>query len=256
MDCAPHRAGRDAGVPHSLPALLRRVPLVTWRSRRSRSYTHDDMRALVTDELVSAHRARALNPERPTIKGTSQNPDVYFAGRETVNKYYAAVPGIVQKAMDKLAKLTGRAYKLFDYVGAPDAERVIVMMGNGAEAAEEAAEYLVAKGEGRRSQGAPVPPLQPRAFRTGPAEIRQGHRGPGPHERARRFGEPLYEDVRTAIGEAMNTGFSRRRITRLSSAAATAWAPTSSPAQSPRAFSTSSPRRRRRTTSPSASTTT
>src|SRR5208283_444123 len=109
--------------------------------------THDDMRAMVTDELVAAHRARALNPERPTIKGTSQNPDVYFAGRETVNKYYMAVPDIVQKNMDKLAKLVGRQYKLFDYVGAPEADRVIIMMGNGAETAEEAAEYLNGKGE-------------------------------------------------------------------------------------------------------------
>jgi pyruvate-ferredoxin/flavodoxin oxidoreductase len=109
--------------------------------------TFDDMRALVTDELVAAHRARALNPERPTIRGTSQNPDVYFAGREAVNKYYQAVPGIVQKAMDKFAKIVGRQYKLFDYVGAPDAERVIILMGNGAETAEEAAEYLIAKGE-------------------------------------------------------------------------------------------------------------
>ena len=109
--------------------------------------TYDDMRAMLPDSLVAAHRARALNPERPTIKGTSQNPDVFFASRETQNKYYAAVPAIVQEAMDKFAKLAGRQYRLFDYVGAPDAERVVVMMGNGAEAAEEVATHLAAKGE-------------------------------------------------------------------------------------------------------------
>jgi len=169
--------------------------------------TEDDMRAMVTDELVAAHRARALNPERPTIKGTSQNPDVYFAGRETVNKYYDAVPGIVQKAMDKLGKITGRSYRLFDYVGAPDAERVIVMMGNGAEAAEEAAEFLAANGE-------KVGVLKVRLFRpfslahfaqalpktVKAIAVLDRTKEPGS------LGEPLYEDVRTAIGEAMASG--------------------------------------------------
>ena len=169
--------------------------------------SEDDMRAMVTDELVAAHRARALNPERPTIKGTSQNPDVFFASRETVNKYYAAVPDIVQKAMDKLAKLVGRQYKLFDYVGAPDADRIIIMMGNGAETAEEAAEYLNGKGE-------KVGVLKVRLFR--PFSLSHFTRAlprtvkaiavldrtkePGA------LGEPLYEDVRTAIGEAMAEG--------------------------------------------------
>ena len=141
--------------------------------------TFDDMRAMIPDELVAAHRARALNPERPTIKGTSQNPDVYFAGRETVNKYYQAVPGIVQKAMDKFAKIVGRHYRLFDYVGAPDADRVIIMMGNGAETAEEAAEVSFGQGrKGWRPEGAAVPPLQPGAFCQGAADHRESNRGP------------------------------------------------------------------------------
>jgi pyruvate-ferredoxin/flavodoxin oxidoreductase len=166
-----------------------------------------DMRAMVTDELVAAHRARALNPEKPTIKGTSQNPDVYFAGRETVNKYYQAVPGIVQKAMDKFAKIVGRQYHLFDYVGAPDADRVIIMMGNGAETAEECAEYLIGKGE-------KVGVLKVRLFRPFSLEhfvkalppsvksiaVLDRTKEPGS------LGEPLYEDVRTAIGEAMAAG--------------------------------------------------
>ena len=109
--------------------------------------TKEDLRAMIDDEFVRAHRARALNPDRPFIRGTSQNPDVYFQGRETVNPYYLKTPAIVQKAMDKFAKLTGRQYHLFDYVGAPDAERVIVLMGSGAEVVHDTVDYLVAQGE-------------------------------------------------------------------------------------------------------------
>jgi pyruvate-ferredoxin/flavodoxin oxidoreductase len=105
------------------------------------------MHAMIDDELVIAHRKRALNPDKPVMRGTAQNPDVYFQGRETVNPFYIACPDIVQKQMDKFAKIAGRQYKLFDYVGAKDAERVIVMMGSGAQAAEETVDYLVSKGE-------------------------------------------------------------------------------------------------------------
>ena len=107
----------------------------------------DVMKQMINDELVRAHRARGLNPEHPSIRGTSQNPDVYFAGREAVNKYYNATPAIVQKYMDKLAGFTGRQYKLFDYVGAPDAERIIIIMGSGADTVEETVNSLVKKGE-------------------------------------------------------------------------------------------------------------
>jgi pyruvate-ferredoxin/flavodoxin oxidoreductase len=165
----------------------------------------DTIRAMITDELVFAHRQRALSPDRPMIRGTAQNPDVYFQGRETVNKYYDACPGIVQKAMDQFAKLTGRQYKLFDYVGAPDAERVIVVMGSGAETVHETVETLVANGE-------KVGVLKVRLFRpwdiktfvqTLPATVRSiavldRTKEPGA------IGEPMYEDVRTAIGEAQS----------------------------------------------------
>jgi pyruvate-ferredoxin/flavodoxin oxidoreductase len=107
----------------------------------------DDLRAMIDPELVAAHRARALSPDRPVIRGTAQNPDVYFQAREACNSYYLATPTIVQNAMDKFAKIVGRQYHLFDYVGAPDAERVIVMMGSGAEVAQETVEALVARGE-------------------------------------------------------------------------------------------------------------
>ena len=88
----------------------------------------EQIRAMIDDDLVRAHRARALSPERPVVRGTAHNPDTFFQARETVNPFYARMPGIVQQEMDRLAALTGRQYHLFDYDGAPDAERVIVLM--------------------------------------------------------------------------------------------------------------------------------
>jgi pyruvate-ferredoxin/flavodoxin oxidoreductase len=107
----------------------------------------DDMRAMIDDDLVIAHRMRALSPDRPVVGGTAQNPDVFFQGRETVNNFYVECPKTVQDAMDKFAAISGRQYKLFDYVGAPDAEKIIIMMGSGAETAHETVEYLNKKGE-------------------------------------------------------------------------------------------------------------
>ena len=105
------------------------------------------VRALIDEDLVLAHRDRAMTPDRPILRGTSQNPDVYFQGRESVNPYYLACPEIVQDCMDRLGELTGRSYHLFDYVGASDAERVVVLMGSGAETAHETVDYLVGDGE-------------------------------------------------------------------------------------------------------------
>jgi pyruvate-ferredoxin/flavodoxin oxidoreductase len=107
----------------------------------------DTIRALVDDKYIIEYRQRALSPDRPIIRGTAQNPDVFFQAREACTPYHAAVPGIVQRVMDRLAVETGRSYHLFDYYGAPDAERVIVLMGSGAEAAEEAVDLLVKQGE-------------------------------------------------------------------------------------------------------------
>ncbi len=109
--------------------------------------TDDDLRAMIPYDKVLDHRARSLSPDRPIMRGTAQNPDVYFQARETVNPYYAACPDLVQETMDDFAKLTGRQYHLFDYHGAPDAERVIVMMGSGCEAVHETVDYLTARGE-------------------------------------------------------------------------------------------------------------
>ena len=105
------------------------------------------MKAMITPELVERHRKNALTPDKPFIRGTSQNPDVYFQARESVNRYYAEVPRILKEQMERFAELTGRRYGLFEYVGAPDATRVVVLMGSGAEAAHESAEYLAQRGE-------------------------------------------------------------------------------------------------------------
>ena len=109
--------------------------------------TENQIRAMIDDEKVFEHRKRSLSPDRPVLRGTAQNPDVFFQARETVNQYYNACPEIVQAAMDKFAGLTGRQYHLFDYAGASDADRIIIIMGSGAETAEETAKYLNSKGE-------------------------------------------------------------------------------------------------------------
>ncbi len=107
----------------------------------------DVLRAMIDEERVREHRARALSPDHPVLRGSAQNPDVYFQARETVNPFYAACPGIVQRTMDRFAGLTGRPYRLFEYHGAPDAERVLVLMGSGCEAAHETVDWLAARGE-------------------------------------------------------------------------------------------------------------
>ena len=116
--------------------------------------TPADLRAMIDEDLVRAHRARALNPDRPMMRGTAQNPDVYFQAREACNPYYLAAPTIVQNTMDRFAEIVGRHYHLFDYVGAPDAERILIMMGSGAEVAQEAVEALnAARREGGAAEG-------------------------------------------------------------------------------------------------------
>ena len=171
--------------------------------------TIDDetIKAMIDDDLVMAHRARGLNPLNPTIRGTAQNPDVYFQGRETVNPFYLKTPEIVQKAMDKLGAMTGRNYKLYEYVGAEDADRVVVIMGSGAETVHEVAEYLNAKGE-------KVGLVKVRLFRpfsvkdfvnafpktTKKICVMDRTKEPGS------AGEPLYIDVRNSIGEALEEG--------------------------------------------------
>ncbi len=163
----------------------------------------EDIRAMIDDKLVMQHRSRGLSPERPVIRGTAQNPDVFFQGREAINPYYLAVPHIVQEEMDRFAGIVGRHYHLFDYVGAPDADRVIAIMGSGAETADQTVNHLVAQGE-------KVGLLKVRLFRPFsiehfvaalPATARvvtamDRTKEPGA------AGEPLYMDVVTALAEA------------------------------------------------------
>ncbi len=105
------------------------------------------LRAMIDEEAIQAHARRAMSPDHPSIRGTAQNPDAFFQAREAANSFYAALPQIVQKAMDRFASLTGRAYHLFDYVGDPEADRVVVVMGSGAETLEETSKYLNGRGE-------------------------------------------------------------------------------------------------------------
>ncbi len=166
--------------------------------------SNEDMLEIIDEDLIVEHRKRALTPDRPSMSGTAQNPDVYFTGRETVNKYYNAVPGIVQETMDKFAALTGRQYHLFDYHGAPDATDVIVIMGSGAETTAASIDYLAA-------QGQKLGMVIVRLFRPFDAKamvnalpstveritVLDRSKEPGS------MGEALYLDVRAAIGEAV-----------------------------------------------------
>lgn len=167
----------------------------------------DTIDALIDRDAIYAHRQRALSPEHPVVRGTSQNPDVFFQARETVNPYYDAFPGILQDAMNAFARLTGRQYHLFDYVGAEDAERVIVVMGSGADTSEETIRQL-------QQQGEKVGVLKVRLYRpfasqafldalpatTRSIAVLDRTKEPGAD------GEPLLKDVATAILDAFNDG--------------------------------------------------
>src|SRR6202162_595821 len=107
----------------------------------------EDLRALLDEEAIAAHRRRALTPDRPVLRGTAQNPDVFFQAREACNTFYLSCPSIVRATMGRFAELTGRRYDLFDYVGHPQAERVLVLMGSGAEVVHETVDWMVARGE-------------------------------------------------------------------------------------------------------------
>ncbi len=175
-------------------------------------HTFDDtvFRAMIDEAWIIAHRNRALTPDKPVMRGTAQNPDVYFQGRESVNSHYAALPAIVQNAMDKFAALTGRAYRLFEYVGAENAERVIIIMGSGAEAVTETVDYLDRQGES-------VGLLKVRLYRPFDAEsllaaLPKTCRKIAVLDRTKEAGadgEPLYKDVLAAIAQNYISGVSK-----------------------------------------------
>ncbi len=167
----------------------------------------DDLRALIDDELVRGHRERAMSPDRPILRGTAQNPDVFFQAREAINPFYRACPTIVQNVMDKFAQRIGRSYHLFDYYGAPDAERVVILMGSGVGAAEETVEALQSRGE-------KVGVLKVRLFRPFDVDsflaalpktvksiaVLDRTKEPGA------IGEPLYQDVLSVYAERISSG--------------------------------------------------
>ncbi len=175
--------------------------------------TDDDLRAMIDDTWIEAHRRRSMDPDRPVLRGSAQNPDVFFQAREACNRFYDAVPGLVQATMDRFARLTGRAYRLFEYIGAPDAERVIVIMGSGAEAVEETIAALNERGEN-------VGLVKVRLYRpfaveaflaTLPRTVRRiavldRTKEPGA------IGEPLYQDVVTALAERCTSNGDSRAL--------------------------------------------
>nr|VFK14882.1 MAG: pyruvate-ferredoxin/flavodoxin oxidoreductase [Candidatus Kentron sp. LPFa]VFK30568.1 MAG: pyruvate-ferredoxin/flavodoxin oxidoreductase [Candidatus Kentron sp. LPFa] len=167
----------------------------------------EDIRAMIRDDLVIAHRKRGLNPDNPFMRGTAQNPDIYFQARETVNPFYKAVPDIVQEKMDALSARTGREYRLFEYYGDENAERVVVLMGSGAEMARETAEFL-------NRQGEKVGVIQAHLYRPFsvshfvavlPASVRMIAVLDRVKESGA-MGEPLYMDIVAAISEAQENG--------------------------------------------------
>ena len=167
----------------------------------------EQIKAMVDDRAVMEHRRRGLNPDHPVVRGTAQNPDVYFQGRETVNPYYAKTPGIVQAEMDRFAKLTGRTYRLFEYAGAPDADRVILLMGSGAQTATETARYLMEKGE--KVGVVQVHLYRPFSMKHLVGALPKTVKKLAVLDRCKEpgaGGEPLYQDVVTALVEAMNEG--------------------------------------------------
>jgi pyruvate-ferredoxin/flavodoxin oxidoreductase len=207
-------AGDMALIAH-ISTLKARVPFLHFfdgfrtshEINKALAISDETIKGMLDEQCVLGHRSRALSPDQPILRGTAQNPDVYFQAREAVNPYYLACPTIVQDAMDSFAALTGRSYHLFDYVGAPDAERVIVSMGSGAGAIEETINYLNAQGE-------KLGLLKVRLYRPFAAEaflaalpptvksiaVLDRTKEPGG------LGEPLYQDVVTAFSEAFSTG--------------------------------------------------
>ncbi|WP_100278359.1 pyruvate:ferredoxin (flavodoxin) oxidoreductase [Mariprofundus aestuarium] len=215
LSSASVQEAHDAALIAHAATLKARVPFMNFFDGFRTSHeinkisliSDDQIRAMIDDELVFAHRRRALNPDNPFIRGTAQNPDVYFQGRESSNSFYNAVPGIVQDTMDQLAGLTGRQYHLFDYFGADDAEHVIIIMGSGTETVEETIKVL-------NAQGAKLGVINVRLFRPFsrqhliaalPATVKKiavldRTKEPGA------YGEPLYQDVMASLSESVMIG--------------------------------------------------
>ena len=215
LGSASVQESHDMAAIAQLSTLRSRVPFIHFFDGFRTSHelntltmlSDDDLRAYVPEDLILEHRRRALSPEHPYIRGTAQNPDTYFQSRETVNPFYAEVPGIVQQAMDEFADLTGRGYHLVEYHGAPDADRILIIMGSAAQTTIQAVEHLNRTGE-------KVGVLQVRLYRPFPVEqvlaaipeavtriaVMDRTKEPGAG------GEPLFLDVTSALAEAVASG--------------------------------------------------
>jgi len=212
--CSVQEAHDSALIAHAA-TLQARIPFMNFFDGFRTSHeinkvsliSDEQIRAMIDDELVYAHRNRALNPDHPFIRGTAQNPDVYFQGRESANQFYDAVPGIVQAAMDRFAGLTGRQYRLFDYCGAADAEQVIIIMGSGAETVQETVRVL-------NAQGAKLGVITVRLFRPFSrqhlmAALPDAVKKIAVLDRTKELGargEPLYQDVLASLSETIMLG--------------------------------------------------
>ena len=215
MAASSVQEAHDMALIATAASLRSRIPFVhffdgfrTSHEVNKVEYLEDEtLKAMINEEDVIAHRERGLKPENPFIRGTLQNYDVYFQGREIVNTYYNNCPAIVAETMESFAKLTGRKYELFKYAGAPDAERVVILMGSGAETAAETVEYLAARGE-------KVGAIQVTLFRPFSTE----HLLKALPETVKRIavldrtkesgsmGEPLYQDIVTSLNQAFSAG--------------------------------------------------
>ena len=201
---------QDMALVAHAATLKARVPLIHFYDgfrishevNKIEQLTEDDCRAMIDMADVHAHRQRAMSPEHPVLRGTAQNPDHFFQAREACNPFYEKTAGFVQQAMDKFAELVGRQYHLFDYVGAPDADRVVVIMSSGCGIVEETVEKLVAEGEKvglvkvrlfRPFDVAALIAALPKTVKTIAALDRTKEPGAA--------GEPLYQDVVTALAE-------------------------------------------------------
>ena len=207
------QAAQDLALISHAATLKARVPFIHFFDGFRTSHevskidllSEDEMRIMIDNALVYEHRKRALNPDNPFIRGTAQNPDVYFQGRESVNRFYAATPAIVQEMMDRFAKMTGREYQLFDYYGDPAAERVIVLMGSGAETVEQTIATLPEKGLGMVNVRLYRPFSSEHLLQALPASTK----AIAVLDRTKEIGasgEPLYQDVITVLAEAVGSG--------------------------------------------------
>jgi pyruvate-ferredoxin/flavodoxin oxidoreductase len=200
LACIAHAATLETRVPflHFFDGFR-----TSHEERKIALLADDDLRCMISDDLVAAHRGRAMTPDRPVLRGSAANPDSFFQAREACNRFYDVCPDIVQQAMNRFAERTGRPYRLFDYVGHPEAERVLVLMGSGAEVAHETAEWMQERGE--RVGVLKVRLFRPFSIAAFVGALPRTVKALAVLDRTKEpgaLGDPLYLDVITALREA------------------------------------------------------